>query len=219
MAYQHRFVNNPCDLPAGKVVCVGRNYAEHAKELNNPVPDKPILFLKPATALQSFDVPVRWPLELGACHHELEVSVLIGKRASKVAAAEVSDYIAGVGLGLDLTLRELQNQLKAKGHPWELAKAFDGSCPLSAFVNPDQFTDLNTVKLQLRINGQVRQQGCTSDMLTPIAALVSYISQYFTLEPGDVILTGTPAGVGPLCSGDQLSMVLDERFEFSARVD
>lgn len=216
--YKHTFINAACELPVGKVVCVGRNYAEHAKELNNPVPDAPILFLKPSTAIQSLDVPITWPTEFGACHHELEVSILIGQRASHVRADEAERYIAGVGLGLDLTLRELQNQLKAKGHPWELAKAFDGSCPLSAFVNPAEFADLRNVALALTINGATRQQGNTSDMLTPIAELIAYISRYFTLQPGDVIMTGTPAGVGPLTSGDLLALQLDGRFEFSARV-
>lgn len=218
VVYKHVFVNGDCELPVGKVVCVGRNYAEHARELSNPVPDSPILFLKPSTAIQSLCMPVSWPVEFGACHHELEVSVLIGKRASKIDAADVDSYVAGIGLGLDLTLRELQNQLKAKGHPWELAKAFDGSCPLSAFVASAAFSDLRNVGLELKINGETRQKGNTSDMVTPIAELLAYISRYFTLEPGDVVMTGTPAGVGALKSGDALSMMLDGRFEFSVRV-
>lgn len=216
--YKHQFVNGNCALPAGKVVCVGRNYAEHAKELNNPVPDAPIIFLKPSTALQTLDVPVTWPAEFGACHHELEMSILIGQRAGKVSAAEALRYVEGVGIGLDLTLRELQNQLKAKGHPWELAKAFDGACPLGPFVDPAEFPDLRSVSLELSINGETRQKGNTADMLTPVGELIAYISRYFTLEPGDVIMTGTPAGVGPLKSGDQLTLVLDGRFQFRTRV-
>lgn len=216
--YQHTIINGNCELPAGKVVCVGRNYAEHAKELNNPVPDTPILFLKPSTAIQTLDTPITWPTEFGACHHELEVSILIGKHASKIDAAEADSYIAGIGLGLDLTLRELQNQLKAKGHPWELAKAFDGSCPLSPFIKPSEFNDLHNIALELKINSETRQKGNSSDMITPIAELIAYISRYFTLEPGDVVLTGTPAGVSALKPGDQLTLVLDERFEFTACV-
>lgn len=216
--YKHAFVNATRELPVGKVVCVGRNYAEHAKELNNPVPDAPILFLKPSTALQSLDIPVKWPTEFGSCHHEAEISVLIGKRASKIDAAEAHSYIAGIGIGLDLTLRELQNQLKAKGHPWELAKAFDGSCPLGPFVDPGLFADLGNLDLELRINGSTRQKGNSSDMITSIPALIAYTSRYFTMLPGDVIMTGTPAGVGPLNSGDQLSLLLDNRFEFAAQV-
>ncbi len=216
--YKHTLDNAPCNLPVGKVVCVGRNYAEHAKELNNPVPDAPILFLKPSTAIQPLHQPITWPAEFGGCHHELEVAILIGKRASKVSAAEAGGCIAGVGLGLDLTLRELQNQLKAKGHPWELAKAFDGSCPLGAFVHPAEFPDLRHIALELKINGETRQKGNTSDMLTPIVELIAYISRYFSLVPGDVILTGTPAGVGPLKVGDLLTLSLDGRFEFSAQV-
>lgn len=216
--YEHILNNVPSELPVGKVVCVGRNYAEHARELNNPVPDAPILFLKPSTAIQPFTQPITWPTEFGACHHELEVSILIGKRASKISAAEAGSYIAGIGLGLDLTLRELQNQLKTKGHPWELAKAFDGSCPLGPFVSPAEFADLRNIALELRIDGEIRQKGNTSDMLTPIAELIAYISRYFTLEPGDVIMTGTPAGVGPLKSGDALSLCLNGRFEFVTTV-
>lgn len=216
--YKHILVNGKSELPTGKVVCVGRNYAEHAKELNNPVPDTPILFLKPSTAIQTLDTPITWPTEFGACHHELEVSILIGKRASKINATEAHSYIAGIGLGLDLTLRELQNQLKTKGHPWELAKAFDGSCPLSPFITPSEFNDLHNIALELKINGETRQKGNTSDMITPIAALVAYISRYFTLEPGDVVLTGTPAGVSALKPEDQLTLILNDRFEFTARV-
>ncbi|CBL43999.1 4-hydroxyphenylacetate degradation bifunctional isomerase/decarboxylase [gamma proteobacterium HdN1] len=216
--YRHVLNDAPCELPVGKVVCVGRNYAAHAKELNNPVPESPIIFIKPATSIQPLSEPIRWPGGLGSCHHELEISILIGARVTKQSASEVVGHIAGIGLGLDLTLRDLQNQLKAKGQPWELAKAFDGACPLSGFVLPAEFRDLSNIQLALRINGELRQQGNSSDMLTPITELIAYISQYITLEAGDVVLTGTPAGVGPFQSGDQLTLILDERFQFGAKV-
>ncbi|MBL4608594.1 MAG: fumarylacetoacetate hydrolase family protein, partial [Pseudomonadales bacterium] len=131
MKYSHRFVEGETlSLATGKVVCVGRNYAEHAKELNNPVPTSPLLFIKPSTSLVSMDEPIELPVSGEPCHFETEISVLIGDVISKQTPENIQDKIAGYGLGLDLTLRELQNKLKSKGHPWEISKAFDGSCPL-----------------------------------------------------------------------------------------
>jgi 2-keto-4-pentenoate hydratase/2-oxohepta-3-ene-1,7-dioic acid hydratase in catechol pathway len=217
--YQHHFYNERCKLPVGKVVCVGRNYAEHARELGNAVPESPILFMKPAQALRTLEVPIRWPAEFGSCHHEVELAVLIGERAQHIEASQARDYIAGIGLGLDLTLRDLQNQLKAKGQPWELAKAFDGSCPVSAFMLPHEFPDLGSIRLALNINGSRRQAGSSADMITSIPELLAYITRYFTLDPGDVVMTGTPAGVGPLAAGDKIELVLDERFAFYGVVE
>lgn len=216
--YQHLFYNERCKLPVGKVVCVGRNYAEHARELGNAIPESPILFMKPPQALRTLEVPIRWPTEFGSCHHEVEIAVLIGERAQHVEPGRARDYIAGIGIGLDLTLRDLQNQLKSKGQPWELAKAFDGSCPMSAFMLPHEFPDLGAIRLALRVNGEIRQKGSSADMITSIPALLAYITRYFTLDAGDVVMTGTPAGVAALAVGDDLELVLDERFSFSARV-
>ena len=205
MQYIHRFDDGAAfHWPLGKVVCVGRNYAEHAKELNNPIPAEPILFIKPATAVQAFSAPVRWPAGRGECHHEVEIAVLIGEPLKDASPEEAVKAVAGYGVALDLTLRDLQSKLKEKGHPWEIAKAFDGACPLSPFVRPGQIRDLADIHLSLSINESIRQDGNSSQMLTPIPQLLSYISQHFTLEPGDVVLTGTPAGVGPLQLGDQL---------------
>ena len=215
MPYQHTFADgSACRLPVGKVVCVGRNYAEHAKELNNPVPAEPILFIKPRTAIVAMAAPVVVPQTQGACHFETEMAVLIGAPLKNADAAEALAAVAGIGLGLDLTLRELQDVLKAKGLPWEKAKAFDGACPLSAFVPAAQCGDvaaaLAGTRIRLRVNGASRQDGNTADMLTPVPALLAYISSYFTLEPGDVVMTGTPKGVGPLCAGDALQVILGE---------
>lgn len=201
----------------GKIVCVGRNYADHAKELGNPVPDQPLLFIKPATAAVSMDKPLVLPEGLGSCHHELEVAVLIGQPLTAASAKQAEASIVGLGLALDLTLRDLQAQLKKKSHPWERAKSFDGACPLSAFVSPEG-VDLSSIQFSLKRNGQLQQQGDTADMLFPIAQLLEEISQSFSLKPGDVVLTGTPAGVGPLVSGDQLSMQLQDRLTVEARV-
>lgn len=217
MSYQHSFSDaSLANLPMGKVVCVGRNYAEHARELNNPVPSEPLLFLKPATAVVGLGEPLRLPQGLGAVHYETEIALLIGQTLSgEVSAQQAVEAIAGIGLALDLTLRELQDQLKAKAHPWERAKAFDGACPLSPFVRTEQVPDLGNIALQLQINGQLRQQGSSAEMITPIVALLRHIATVFTLQPGDVVITGTPAGVGVLNPGDQLLLsipgVLEQR--------
>lgn len=220
MSYQHHFADNsPISLPLGKVVCVGRNYAEHARELNNPVPAEPLLFIKPATAVVALDQPLRLPQGRGAVHYETEIALLIGQTLSgDVSEQQAIAAIAGIGLALDLTLRELQDQLKAKGHPWERAKAFDGACPLSAFVEPAQLPDLTAIPLQLRINGELRQQGNSAEMITPIIALLRHIAGVFTLQPGDVVITGTPAGVGVLASGDQLQLAIPGVLEQTASI-
>ncbi|MFP5441771.1 MAG: fumarylacetoacetate hydrolase family protein [Gammaproteobacteria bacterium] len=211
MTYAHRYADDSaCTLPVGKVLCVGRNYAEHAKELNNPVPAEPILFIKPRTAIVPMQAPVAVPRAQGACHFETEMAVLIGAPLKNATEVQVRAAIAGLGLGLDLTLREVQDGLKAKGLPWEKAKAFDGACPLSAFVKPEKVADLADVRIRLVVNGEPRQDGNTADMLTPVLPLIAYMSTYFTLEPGDVVMTGTPKGVGPLNAGDALRVVLGE---------
>lgn len=209
MQYTHRFKDNSeTNLPLGKVVCVGRNYADHAAELNNPIPTEPMLFIKPASSVVPMEQPFSVPQGLGAVHFETEMSILIGERLQHADLSAAKAAIAGIGLGLDLTLRDVQDTLKAKGHPWEKAKAFDGACPLSEFVKPDQVADLQDQQIRLRVNGELRQDGNSSHMLNQVLPLISYISAYFTLEPGDVVLTGTPAGVGPVQPGDQLQVEL-----------
>lgn len=209
MAYQHRFLNGQaCELALGKIVCVGRNYADHAKELNNPIPSEPMLFIKPATAASELESAFGIPTELGSVHFETEMSILIGTSLCKADEALASEAIIGVGVGLDLTLRDLQDGLKAKGHPWEKAKSFDGACPLSVFVTPDKIDDLQNVHMRLVVNGTVKQDGNSAYMLNKVVPLISYISQFFTLEPGDVVMTGTPAGVGPIKEGDSILIEL-----------
>ena len=217
MNYQHILNALPLDLPVGKVVCVGRNYAEHARELNNPVPDEPLLFIKPSTAIQTMQTPIKLTPQRGGLHYEAEIAVLINQTLTHASEAEALAAISGVGLALDLTLRDLQSKLKDKGLPWEKAKAFDGSCCLSPFV-PADTVDLTQLSLKLWINGELRQDGHTDQMLRSVAALVSHISEWFTLQPGDVVLTGTPAGVGELYAGDQLKLQLSDLIEASAEV-
>jgi 2-keto-4-pentenoate hydratase/2-oxohepta-3-ene-1,7-dioic acid hydratase in catechol pathway len=209
MNYQHRFLDSAAvNLPTGKVICVGRNYADHAAELNNPIPTEPMLFIKPSTSVVDMAQPFIVPQGKGVVHFETEMSVLIGERLRHASEGQAKAAIKGVGLGLDLTLRDLQSKLKAKGHPWEKSKAFDGSCPLSVFVPVDKVHDLQDVEIKLSVNGELRQHGNSRQMLNRVLPLICHASEYFTLEPGDVILTGTPAGVGPILPGDQLQVEL-----------
>jgi 2-keto-4-pentenoate hydratase/2-oxohepta-3-ene-1,7-dioic acid hydratase in catechol pathway len=216
--YYHQLATGiDCTTSPGKIVCVGRNYVDHAKELNNPIPSQPLLFIKPMTALTSMLEPILIPEKLGACDHEIEMAILIGKPLTRASTAQAKVAIAGVGLALDLTLRDLQQQLKQKGQPWERAKAFDRSCPLSAFVATKD-VDLQSLDLSLHCNGKLKQLGNTRDMLFPVMSLLEAISRCFTLLPGDVVLTGTPAGVGPLQSGDQLKACLADLIEVETSV-
>lgn len=194
----------------GKIVCVGRNYAMHAKELNNPIPSSPILFIKPASSAVPLAPSISIPQNQGSVHHELEIALLIGSRLTNASEDQVADSIDGIGLGLDLTLRDLQSKLKEKGHPWERAKSFDGACPLTDFVriNLENRSDWQNLELQLQKNGKTQQQGTSGDMLFAILPLIAHMSENFSLQPGDIILTGTPAGVGPLQVGDTLDCQL-----------
>lgn len=196
-------------LPVGKVVCVGRNYAAHAAELGNPVPAVPLLFIKPASAVVDMAPWFCLPVDRGTVHHELEIAVLIGRRLCHAEPDEVRAAIAGLGLGLDLTLREVQDRLKSQAHPWEIAKGFDGACPLSAFAPLSPDMDLGRLELGLGVNGTRRQRGNSAQMLMPIVDLLCYTTRHFSLWPGDVVLTGTPAGVAALARGDRVLAELD----------
>ena len=213
MKYRHRWLSGDrIDLPVGKIVCVGRNYAEHVEELNNPLPDDPVLFIKPTSSTVSLELPFTIPQDRGDVHHETELALLIDKPLRNASEKEAMDAIKGFGLALDLTLRELQSTLKSKGLPWEIAKAFDGSCPISSFVAKEHVTDLDAIEFSLTVNGDIRQQDTTAHMLTSIPGLLSYISRHFTLEPGDIVLTGTPKGVAPLHPGDVLELGIKDVF-------
>ncbi|WP_444998261.1 fumarylacetoacetate hydrolase family protein [Aliikangiella sp. IMCC44359] len=194
-----------------KIVCVGRNYVEHAKELNNPVPSSPILFIKPNSCLVDLASGIKLPDIDSSCHHELEVAILVGVKATAIDEQQVESIIAGVGLGLDLTLRDIQHQLKAKGHPWEKAKCFDGACPMSPFLPYNQSINLDCIDFKLIKNGEVAQHGITNQMVFSIRALIAEVTHHFTLYPGDIILTGTPAGVAELMPGDNLELHLNQQ--------
>lgn len=192
-----------------KIFCIGRNYVDHAKELNNKVPTKPLVFMKPTTAL-SHDSKVPYPAFSKNVHYELEVVLLITKGGKNIPQKSASKHIGAVALGIDYTARDLQAACKAKGHPWEIAKGFDNSATLSPYYHIKEF-NINKMKFHLDLNGKTVQQGNTKDLIFKMDYLVHYLSQIFTLEAGDIIYTGTPAGVGPIKKGDKLTAYLEGR--------
>ncbi|WP_106476341.1 fumarylacetoacetate hydrolase family protein [Phytohalomonas tamaricis] len=219
MAFTLRFSDGKTvDHALGKIVCVGRNYAEHAHELNNPVPETPLLFIKPSTSAVAMEEEIVVPVERGDVHFETELAILIGQPLTRASEAQAREAIIGMGLALDLTLRDVQARLKEKSHPWELAKGFDGACPLSHFVAVDgHAVDWQDVRFSLDLDGEPRQRGHSSDMLFPVVALIAEISQSFTLNPGDVVLTGTPKGVGPLPTGARLDLAIEGYLHVESR--
>ncbi len=198
------------EYPIGKIVCLARNYAEHARELGNETPAAPVLFIKPSSSVIGNGEAVIIPAYSQECHYEVELALLIGATARNVPEETAFELIAGYGVAIDMTLRDVQNQLKAKGLPWEIAKGFDTSCPLSDFVPAASVPDPHNLTLRLLVNGAVRQDGCTSDMINRIPRIIAHVSSIFTLEAGDVILTGTPAGVGPVAAGDLMDASISQ---------
>ena len=192
-----------------KIICVGRNYADHVKELGNAIPDQPVLFMKPPSSLSSIDQPITWNTALGSCHFECELSLRIDHPLkAETDPLKALKAVGAVTLGLDLTLRDVQDDLKKKGQPWERAKAYDGSCVLGDWIDLAEVPDWGNIHYLFEVNNQVRQQGNTAFLLFDIGTLLAEISQSFSLEVGDVVMTGTPAGVGALKAGDQLKMIL-----------
>jgi len=192
------------EYPIGKILCIGRNYAEHIRELGNEPPDAPVIFMKPASSVIGDGGTIIIPPYSKDCHHEAELAVLIGTEGKDIPAGQALDHVAGYGVAIDLTLRDVQAELKKKGLPWEIAKGFDTACPLSAFAPADRVADPQHLRIILTVNGETRQDGFTSLMIHPVREIISYLSGVFTLEPGDVILTGTPAGVSAIAPGDEL---------------
>ena len=187
-----------------KIICIGRNYAAHIEELKNEKPGQPVVFLKPDTALLKGGAPFFYPDFSTNIHHEIELVLKISKEGKYIQPQFAHRYFEEIGLGIDFTARDLQDQCKAKGLPWEIAKAFNGSAPIGNFKSVSEFSDLKNIDFHLEINGEVKQKGNTSLMLFDFATIISYVSQFFTLKKGDLIYTGTPAGVGPVQTGDQL---------------
>ncbi len=188
-----------------KLICIGRNYAAHAAELGNARPDEPLVFMKPGSAILSNHKPFYYPDFSQDIHYELELVVKIAKNGRHVQPQFAMDYVESIGLGLDLTARDIQQQCKEKGHPWEIAKAFDHSAPLSTdFVAPADFAQFDDIEFSLEKNGEAVQHGHSRNMLFPIPELICYVSKFFRLQKGDLLFTGTPEGVGPLTVGDNL---------------
>ncbi|QHV94829.1 fumarylacetoacetate hydrolase family protein [Spirosoma endbachense] len=194
-----------------KIIAVGRNYAEHIKELNNEQPDDPVIFLKPETAIPLKNEPFFYPSFSQDVHYEVEILVKINRVGKNIEEKFAHKYYDEIGIGIDFTARDVQSRLKAKGLPWELAKGFNGSAPISPFVPKTNFPDLQNLNFRLDINGETRQLGNTSLMLFKIDYLISFVSQYFLLQQGDVIFTGTPKGVGPVQIGDRLTAYIEDR--------
>jgi len=191
-------------LPIGKILCIGRNYSDHIRELGNATPEAPVIFIKPASSVIGEGEAIVIPPYSRECHYEAELALLIGRKGKDIPVERAMEHIAGYGVGIDLTLRDVQDELKKKGLPWEIAKGFDTACPLSAFVEASSVADPQNLEIRLTVNGKIRQDGNTSMMIHRIPAIISHMSGSFTLEPGDVILTGTPAGVSRIVSGDHL---------------
>jgi len=199
----------------GKILCIGRNYVDHIKELGNEAPSAPIIFMKPSTAIISSGESVVIPAYSSDCHYEAELAVLIGAEGKDIAEADALAHVAGYGVAIDMTLRDVQDNLKKKGLPWEIAKGFDTSCPLSDFVPADKVADPQNLTICLALNGEQRQNGSTGLMINSVARIISYLSGIFTLEEGDMILTGTPAGVGRVVAGDRMRPVLPALVPFA----
>lgn len=194
-----------------KIICVGRNYVEHIKELNNEQPEDPVIFLKPETAIPLKNDPFFYPDFSKDVHYEVEILVKINRVGKNIDAKFAHKYYDELGIGIDFTARDLQSKLKAKGLPWELAKGFNGSAPISGFVPKSDFADLHNINFSLDVNGETRQQGNTSLMLFKIDYLISFVSRYFLLQQGDILFTGTPKGVGPVQPGDRLTAYIEDR--------
>jgi 2-keto-4-pentenoate hydratase/2-oxohepta-3-ene-1,7-dioic acid hydratase in catechol pathway len=205
-AQYHEFLRTDRNLILDpmKIICIGRNYAAHIEELKNEKPGQPVVFLKPDTALIKGGAPFYYPDFSTNIHHEVELVLKISKEGKYIQPQFAHRYFEEIGLGIDFTARDLQDQCKAKGLPWEIAKAFNGSAPIGDFKSVSEFSDLKNIDFHLEINGEVKQKGNTSLMLFDFATIISYVSQFFTLKKGDLIYTGTPAGVGPVQTGDQL---------------
>ncbi|RLD88840.1 MAG: 2-hydroxyhepta-2,4-diene-1,7-dioate isomerase [Bacteroidetes bacterium] len=193
-----------------KIICIGRNYIDHAKELNNPVPEKPVFFMKPDTALLLKHNPFFYPDFSNNVHYETELVVKIDRNGRHIEEKFAHKYYNEIGIGIDFTARDLQAEAKKKGLPWEIAKAFDQAAPLGSFLPKSRFEDLNNINFSLKINDELRQQGNSKDMIFTFDAIIAYVSRFVTLRTGDLIFTGTPQGVGPTKINDHFEAFIEE---------
>ena len=194
-----------------KIIAIGRNYAAHIEELKNEKPSSPVVFLKPDTALLKYNAPFYHPDFSQNIHHEVELVLKVSKEGKYIQPQFAHRYFEEIGIGIDFTARDLQDQCKAKGLPWEISKAFNGSAPIGEFLPVNTFQDLKDIDFHLLINQELRQKGNTSMMLYDFSTIIAYVSQFFTLKKGDLIFTGTPAGVGKVSVGDRLEAFIGEQ--------
>ncbi|MDI6803341.1 MAG: fumarylacetoacetate hydrolase family protein [Bacteroidota bacterium] len=195
-------------IPVGTIICIGRNYIEHAKEMQADIPDKPVIFLKPPSAIIYNDDNIIIPNISNEMHHEVELVVVIGKGGKSIPASEANSHILGYAVGLDMTLRDVQAEAKKKGLPWTVAKGFDTSAPISEVLLKDEIPEPHNLNLVCRVNGNVRQQSNTDKMIFSVHKLIEYISSIITLDRGDLIYTGTPEGVSQVNNGDTIEAEL-----------
>ena len=201
-----------------KILCIGRNYADHISELNNERPSEPVIFLKPDTAILKDNEPFYHPDFSNDIHHEVEIVLKINKVGKNIEAKFAHKYYDEIGIGIDFTARDIQSRLKEKGLPWEKAKAFNGSAPISGFISKTKFADLKNLNFHLEVNGKVCQKGNTEMMLWNFDEIIAEISKYFTLKTGDLVFTGTPAGVGKVVIGDKLTAFIESEEMMSFEV-
>ncbi|MCO4813158.1 MAG: fumarylacetoacetate hydrolase family protein [Flavobacteriales bacterium] len=201
-----------------KIFCIGRNYADHAKEMNSEVPSSPMFFMKADTSILRPGMPFFYPGFTKDIHYECELVVKINKVGKNISQKFAHTYYSEIGLGIDFTARDLQKKCKEKGHPWEIAKSFEGSAPLSKDFLPKEELELDKIDFSLKQNGNLVQKGNSKDMIFKIDQLISYLSQFMTLKKGDLIYTGTPAGVGPIAIGDKLEGYIGEVKMFSVNI-
>ncbi len=202
-----------------KIICIGRNYIDHAKELNNAVPEKPVFFMKPDTALLLKHNPFFYPDFSNEIHYETELVAKIDRNGRNIEEKFAHKYYSEIGIGIDFTARDLQTEAKKKGLPWEIAKAFDQSAPLGKFLPKEQFKDIQNINFSLKINGELRQQGNSKDMIFTFDQIIAYVSQFITLRTGDLIFTGTPKGVGPTKIEDHFEAYIEGKklLEFNVK--
>jgi len=201
-----------------KILAIGRNYVDHAKELNNAVPTKPVIFSKPDSALLKDNKPFYYPDFTNDLHYEVEIVVKINKLGKNIDVKFANRYYDKIAIGIDFTARDLQNELKQKGLPWDLAKGFDSSAPISEFINISEIKDLSNLNFSLDKNSETVQEGNTKDMIFSIDEIIAFVSKYFTLKIGDLIYTGTPKGVGPVVIGDKLVTKIEGKEMLSVEI-
>ncbi|MDO8897049.1 MAG: fumarylacetoacetate hydrolase family protein [Bacteroidales bacterium] len=201
-----------------KIICIGRNYSEHAKELNNPIPEKPVFFMKPDTALLPPHNPFFYPAFSNDIHYEVELVLKVSKTGRSISEKFAHKYFDEIGVGIDFTARDLQNECKKKGLPWEMAKAFDFSAPLGKFLPKESFEDLKNIDFGLKINDEWRQKGNSKDMIFSFDQIIAYVSQFVTIRKGDYIFTGTPEGVGPTKVDDHFELFIGDEKMLSFNV-